>query len=162
MNPAELATARRIEEAFAGNPAFRKLDQRVFIVKQGSTFVMMNIGAMDEERAQVRCVAQLVKGVNMTMELAIELLKMNTRLRFGSFAYGEPARLVLITHSLLGGDTLDREELTAALSDLAQMADEWDDYIIERFGGQRMQDLLEASAIGKLFSDPDPSAFPAP
>jgi hypothetical protein len=160
MNPAEQATARRIEEAFAGNPAFRKLDARVFIAKQGSTFVMMNIVPIDAERAQVRCVAQLVKGVNMTMELAVLLLKMNTRLRFGSFAYGEPAQLVLITHALLGGETLDREELVAALSDLSQMADEWDDYIIENFGGQRMQDLLEASDIGKLFADPGISAFP--
>ncbi|HUH02891.1 MAG TPA: YbjN domain-containing protein [Kofleriaceae bacterium] len=159
MTPAELATAQRIESALAGNPAFRKLDDRVYVVKQGSTFVMLNIAPIDDTRAQVRCVAQLVKGVDMTLELALELLSMNTRLRFGSFAYAAPASLVLITHSLLGGDTLDTEEVLATLADLAVMADQWDDHIISRFGGQRMQDLLDKSAIGKLFADPNSDAF---
>jgi hypothetical protein len=159
MNHAEQVTAQRIEAAMAGNPAFKKLDERVYIVKQGSTFVMLNIGALDEERAQVRCIAQLVKGVNMTPELALELLQHNTRLRFGAFAYAEGAQLVLITHSLLGGETLDPEELTSTLADMARLADEHDDDIIARYGGQRMSDLLEASQIGQLFRDPDASAF---
>lgn len=141
----------RIEGAFGNNPAFRKLDERVFIVKQGSTFVMLNIVPMEGERAQIRCIAQLVKGVNMTPELALQLLEMNSSLRFGAFAYAERARLVLLTHSLLGGTTLDPEELVAALQDLATVADEYDDKIIESHGGQRMRDLLEASNIGKLF-----------
>ena len=34
-----------------------------------------------------------------------------------------------------------------------------DDIIIAKYGGQRMTDLLEASQLGKLFSDPDASAF---
>ena len=159
MTPAEQITVERIEEALYGNPAVRKLDDRVFVVKQGSTFIMMNVEALDEERAQVRCIAQLVKGVNMTPELAYELLQQNTRLRFGAFAYAERARLVLITHSLLGGSTLDAEEVQETLSDIAVLADEYDDQIISRFGGERMSDLLEASQIGKLFTEPDPSAF---
>jgi hypothetical protein len=159
MNPAEQVTAQRIERALAGNPAFKKLDERVYIVKQGSTFVMLNIGALDENRAQVRCIAQLVKGVTMTPDLALELLKLNTRLRFGAFGYAEGARLVLITHSLLGGETLDPEELTSTLADMAKLADEYDDEIIASYGGQRMSDLLEASEIGRLFRDPDASAF---
>ena len=159
MTEAERITAQRIEQAFAGNQAFRKLDDRVFIVKQGSTFVMLNVAALDASRAQVRCIAQLVKGVTMTNELALELLKMNTRLRFGAFAYADGAHLVLITHSLLGGATLDPEELIATVEDMALLADEHDDDIIARFGGQRMSDLLEASKIGQLFRDPNANAF---
>lgn len=159
MTEAERITAERIEQAFAGNQAFRKLDDRVFIVKQGSTFVMLNVASLDASRAQVRCIAQLVKGVTMTNELALELLKMNTRLRFGAFAYADGAHLVLITHSLLGGATLDPEELTATIEDMALLADEHDDDIIARFGGQRMSDLLEASKIGQLFRDPNANAF---
>lgn len=153
MNPAELATVQRIESAFGANPAFKKLDERVFIVKQGSTFVMLTIVPMDGDRAQIRCIAQLVKGVNMTPELALDLLKMNANLRFGAFAYADRASLVLLTHSLLGGETLDPEELIAALQDLATVADDYDDKILASHGGQRMRDLLEASQIGKLFRD---------
>jgi len=159
MNPSEKLTAQRIERAFAGNAAFRKLDDRVFIVKQGSTFVMVSVAPMSGDRAQVRCIAQLVKGVNMTNELALELLKMNTRMSFGAFAYADGAKLVLITHSLLGGSTLDAEELTSTIEDMALLADEHDDDIIARFGGQRMSDLLEASKIGQLFRDPNADAF---
>jgi hypothetical protein len=159
MTPAELATVQRIEATFAGNPAFRKLDERVFIVKQGSTFVMLNVVPMEGERAQIRCIAQLVKGVSMTPELALDLLKQNANLRFGAFAFAERASLILITHSLLGGDTLDAEELLAALSDLAVLADQYDDQIISQFGGQRMSDILEASKIGQLFRDADKNAF---
>jgi len=159
MNASEQVTAQRIEQAFEGNPAFRKLDDRVFIVKQGSTFVMLNVTPMSRDRAQVRCIAQLVKGVSMTNDLAVELLQMNTRLSFGAFAYAEGAKLVLITHSLLGGDTLDPDELVAAIEDMALLADEHDDDIIARFGGQRMSDLLEASKIGQLFRDPGADAF---
>lgn len=153
MNAAEQATVARIEGAFGRNPAFKKLDERVFIVKQGSTFVMLNIVPMEGERAQIRCIAQLVKGVNMTPELALDLLKSNAGLRFGAFAYADRASLILLTHSLLGGPTLDPEELIASLQDLATVADEYDDKIIASHGGQRMRDLLEASNIGKLFRD---------
>jgi hypothetical protein len=155
---AEQITGQRIEAAFARNPAFRKLDEGAYIVKQGSTFVMLTVLPLEGDRAQVRCIAQLVKGVNMTPELALELLRLNTRLRFGAFAYAEGKRLVLLTHSLLGGQTLDPEEIAAALADLATVADEQDDHIIAHWGGQRMQDLLEASEIGRLFAQ-NTSAF---
>jgi len=159
VNKAEEVTIQRVEAAFQGNAAFRQLDKKAFVVKQGSTLVMLHVSAIDEERAQVRCIAQLVKGVELTPELAYELLALNTRLRFGAFAVAAGRGLVLITHSLLGGETLDPEELASTISDLALVADQYDDEIIERFGGQRMQDLLEASEIGKLF-DPDVDAFP--
>jgi hypothetical protein len=119
---------------------------------------MLTVVPIDHERSQVRCIAQLVKGVNMAPDLSLELLKLNTRLRFGAFAYAEGKQLVLLTHSLLGGPTLDPEEIAAALIDLATVADEQDDEIIARWGGQRMQDLLEASAVGKMFA-PGASAF---
>ncbi len=151
MNAKERSTVERIERALKGNPAHRKLDERVFVVKQGSTFVMLNVVPMENERAQVRCIAQLVKGVNMNPELALYLLKTNAQLRFGAFAYAERASLVLITHSLLGGDTLDPQELLATVADLAVLADQYDDEIIAKHGGQRMSDLLEASQLGKLF-----------
>ena len=159
MNPAQKRTAEVIEQTLGRNPAYRKLADHLFIVKQGSTFVMINVVAMGAERAQVRCVAQLVKGVTMTQELAIELLQLNAKLRFGAFAYEPNGSLLLFIHSLLGGDTLDAVELTTSLADVALVADEYDEKIIAKHGGNTMKDLLQESALRQIFSDNDPDAF---
>ena len=160
MSAAETVTQDLIEATLSDNPAYRKLDDRLYIVKQGSTFVMINVVNLNDGRAQVRCVAQLVKGVTMTEALAVDLLKLNTKLRFGAFAYEESGKLILFVHSILGGETLDREELVATVSDVALLADEYDDKIIEKHGGQTMKDLLEEAALESLVSNADVSAFP--
>lgn len=159
MTDQEELTATRIDAALSGNTAYRRLGPSQFLVKQGSTFVMLTAQLMENGQAQVRCLAQLVKGVNMTPELAYELLRLNTQIHFGAFGYSAPAQLVLLTNSLLGGETLDAAEITSTLESLVRVADEYDDLIIQRYGGQRMTDLLEASELGKLFSNPNASAF---
>ncbi len=159
MTELEELTATRIDAALSGNTAYKRLGPSQFLVKQGSTFVMLTAQLMNDGKPQVRCLAQLVKGVNMTPELAYELLRLNTQINFGAFGYSAPAQLVLLTNSLLGGATLDAEEITSTLESLVRVADEYDDIIIEKYGGQRMTDILEASELGKLFSDPNASAF---
>jgi hypothetical protein len=94
----------------------------------------------------------------MESQLALQLLRLNSVLRFGAFAYVKEGELVLFLHSILGGDTLDAPELTATIRDVALIADDWDDKIISRFGGQRMQDLLEESALAKALAT-EPDAF---
>jgi len=160
MNAAETASKALIERTLQDNAAYRKLDERLYIVKQGSTFVMINVVAIGDDRAQVRCVAQLVKGVKMTESLALDLLQLNSKLRFGAFAYEPNGELVLFIHSILGGETLDADELLATVSDVALLADEYDDKIIDKYGGQRMKDLLEEAAIERIVAKADVSAFP--
>lgn len=160
MSAAETATRDLIEATLSDNPAYRKLDSCLYIVKQGSTFVMINIVNLNDDRVQVRCIAQLVKGVTMTEALAVDLLKLNTKLRFGAFAFEENGGLILFVHSILGGETLDREELIATVSDVALLADEYDDKIIEKHGGQTMKDLLEEAALENLVANANISAFP--
>ena len=48
-------------------------------------------------------------------------------------------------------EVLDAEEIRTTLSDLSMLADEFDDEIVEEFGGERMQDLIDASAAAALF-----------
>jgi hypothetical protein len=159
MHDLEELTSTRIDAALSGNAAYKRLGPSQFLVKQGSTFVMITSRLMDNGQPQVRCLAQLVKGVNMTPELAYELLRLNTQIDFGSFGYSARAQLVLLTNSLLGGETLDAAEITSTLESLVRVADTYDDIIIQKYGGQRMTDLLEASNLGKLFADPNVSAF---
>jgi hypothetical protein len=158
MNASESKSCKIIESTLNQNKAYRKIEDRLYIVKQGSSYVMISVVSWGGERAIVRCVAQLVKGVRMEAPLALQLLQLNSVLRFGAFSYVKEDELVLFLHSILGGNTLDPSELLATIRDVALVADEWDDKIIARFGGQRMQDLIEESALTRVLSA-SPDAF---
>jgi hypothetical protein len=65
---------------------------------------------------------------------------------------------VLFLHSILGGPTLDPEELLATVRDVAIIADEYDDRIIKQYGGQTMLELLEEAALERIL-EKSPEAF---
>jgi hypothetical protein len=48
---------------------------------------------------------------------------------------------------MLGGGHMDAKELLATVTDVALIADAYDDRIVARYGGQRMQDVIEESAM---------------
>lgn len=158
MNSAELATIKVIEETLSEHGSYRQIDDHLYVIKQGSTFVMINVVPWGDDKALVRCVAQLVRGCNMDGELAIDLLHLNSQLRFGAFAYEPNERVVMFLHSILGGETLDSTELLATLTDVAIIADEYDGQIIDLYGGQTMHDLLEDQALINIL-DTDPTEF---
>lgn len=158
MNAAEIATVLVIEDTLQNSSAYRKVDERLHVIKQGSAYVMINVVPWGQDKAMVRCVAQLLKGVDLTKELATQLMTLNAQLRFGAFAYDPQGQLVLFVHSILGGTTLDPEELLATVSDVALIADEYDDRIMDKHGGQTMRDLLEEAALDGLL-DADPTSF---
>ena len=137
MNAAAKTSCHLIEKTIGKSPAF----------KQGSSIVMINVLAWNADRAVVRCVAQLVKGVSMEVPLALQLLEMNALMRFGAFAYVPAGDVIIFSHTLLGGETLDGEELVTTIRDVAIIADEYDDRIAARYGGQTMQDLLEETVV---------------
>lgn len=159
MNAAVKTSCQTIENALKKSSAFRKIDDGLYVVKQGSSLVMISVLAWNADRALVRCVAQLVKGVNMEVPLAMQLLEMNAMLRFGAFAYVPAGEVVIFSHTLLGGPTLNAEELTATVRDVAIIADEYDDRIAARYGGQTMQELLEESVVEHLRSAPTRDHF---
>lgn len=158
MNSAEMATAILIEETLRNSNAYRKIDQSLYVIKQGSTYVMINVVPWGDNRAMVRCTAQLVKGVDVDGPLAKQLLELNAHLRFGAFAWDPAEHTVLFNHTILGGTTLDSEELMTTLRDVALIADEYDDKLMKKYGGQRMIDLLEEAALERIL-EKDPSSF---
>jgi hypothetical protein len=158
MNPAEVATALVIERTLQDSAAFRKVDDSLYVIKQGSAYVMISVVPWGQDKAMVRATAQLVKGCRMTGDLATQLLELNSHLRFGAFAWESQDNIVLFTHTILGGTTLDPDELIATLSDVALIADEYDDKLMQKYGGQRMLDLLEEAAIERIM-EKDPEGF---
>ena len=158
MNPAEVATSLLIEKTLQKSSAYRKIDDTLYVIKQGSAYVMISVVPWGANRAMLRCTSQLVKGVNIDGPLALQLLELNAHLRFGAFAWDPAEEVVLFTHTMLGGTTLDPDELMATLSDVALIADEYDDKLMKKSGGQRMLDLLEEAAIENLM-DKHPDKF---
>lgn len=150
MNPAEVATALTIERTLEASPAYRKVDDTLYVIKQGSAYVMISVVPWGKDKAMVRCTAQLVKGIEIDGSLALQLLELNGFLRFGSFAWDPQEETVLFVHTILGGPTLDPDELMATLRDVALIADEYDDKLVEKYGGQRMLDLLEEAALERI------------
>jgi hypothetical protein len=148
-------TVARIEGTLANSPAFTRVDKHFYVVKQGTAYVTIHVLPWEPGRALVRLVAQLARGVEMTPDLALKLLRLNARLRFGAFGFVSQGSCVVFAHTLLGGETLDQEEILTALHDLSMLADEFDDRIVEEAGGERMQDLIDASAAASFFSGLD-------
>jgi hypothetical protein len=149
------ASCLHIEKTLGKSPAYRKVDDRLYVVKQGSSYVMISVvpsGAKGkpEDRALVRVVAQVVAGVRPEPSLFRQLLILNGQLRFGSFPEGS---LIMFGHTILGGDGMDSKELLVTVHDVALIADEYDDRIVARYGGARMQDVIEEKAMSHLFGD---------
>ncbi len=152
------ASCAHIEKILGKSQAYRKVDDRLYVVKQGSSYVMISVvpsgpKGKAEERALVRVVAQVVAGVRPEPSLFRQLLILNGQLRFGAFAYIPDGNLIMFGHSILGGTTMDDKELVATVHDVALVADEYDDRIVARYGGARMQDVIEEKAMSHLFGD---------
>jgi hypothetical protein len=157
------ASREQIEKTLGKSPAFRKVEEDLYVVKQGSSYVMISVNATGpkskhNERALVRVVAQVVSGVRPEASLFRQLLILNSKLRFGAFAYLPEGDVVLFAHSILGGPDMDPKELIATVHDVALVADEYDDRIVARYGGARMQDIIEESALAHIFGHGEASS----
>ena len=146
---AVLASSQRIEKMLGDNPAYRKVEEGFFVIKQGSSRVMIRVHPW-KDHAVIRLAAQLVKGVTMEAPLALELLELNAVLRFGSFAYVPAGEAVILCYTLVDRELASREEFLETIRDFAFVADEYDDRIASRYGGQTMEDLLEESVLEHL------------
>lgn len=150
MNDAVRRSCAVLEQVLSVSPAFQRIDKNFYVVRQGSAYVYIMVVDWGNDRALVRFVAQLARGVDMNPDLAMKLLRLNARMRFGAFGFVRDGSCVTFGHTLLGGDGLDSAEVLATLRDVALIADEYDDQIIEEAGGQTMQQLLEESALKAL------------
>ena len=153
MSDAVAITCATIENALSKSHAYKKVDEGLYVVRQGSAYVMISVVATNDNDAIVRCLAQLVRGVKLTPALGRKLLTLNARLRLGAFGYVPDGDVITFAHSILGGATMDIEELTATVRDVALLADEFDDRIVAEGGGMRMQDILEEEALRNIQRD---------
>ena len=108
-------------------------------MKEGSTFVYILVKEESEEEWVV-FYSLVVKGAKITKELMSDLLCENASLPFGAF--GLMGDYIVFKHCILGGQHMDESEFMQSLNSVAGRADEYDNKIIEKFGGKTAMDKL--------------------
>lgn len=112
-----------------------------FYLEYGSTIVEISIDPYQQDDAVIEIVAFCVYNVEQTLELTRELLVFNAELPIGAFSMVNND--IFYSHAFLGR-RLDPDQLIASLDVVAMVADEYDDRIVAKYGGERAVDRLRS------------------
>ena len=107
----------------------------------GSARVFVDVLPVLDDSTAVRASSPVLSDIDLTDELALHLLGLETSTPFGSFLYVPARREVWFQHVVLGDD-LDLTEFKSAIDVVATSADEHDDELQAKFGGKRYADLV--------------------
>lgn len=121
-------------DLFSDTP-WEKLDEAGFGLFMGSAWVEVQIYPWDEDDSIINVKSVVVTGAELTQDLLLYLLRENDELQFGAFAIS-PKGEILFQHTIVGS-TCDPGELEASVREVLELADEYDDRITVRWGGQR-------------------------
>ena len=128
-----------ISELFGGS-VLRKPDAPVVGVMYGSAFAQIGIFSWGEHDAVITTRSYVVTEVELTPELMRYLLHENLGMRFGAFGIDDEGDIIF-EHTIVGS-TCDQKELESSVVHVARTADEYDDIIVEKWGGERALDQI--------------------
>lgn len=137
-------TYREVEEylpEFFDDP-FHDEQNGHFYVRYGSTVLEISVDPYGPKEAVVKIMSHCVQGAQVDEGLLKGLLELNHSLAFGAFSVVDDD--VYFSHSLFGR-TLTARELLSAIAAVANVADEYDDRIAARYGGQTALELIQES-----------------
>lgn len=118
-------------------------EQPVFIVPHGSSITQVVVLPWGSDDAVIRGMAWVVQGVELSEDLLLHLLRMNSSFRFGAFGLDADDD-IFFTYSIVGS-TADKEELRALTLAVAGTADGEDDKIVAKWGGLTAVDKLKST-----------------
>ncbi len=118
-----------------GDGIMTREDRPVIGVRHGSAFAQVGVVPWGDSDTTVTTRAYVVTDVELTPELLHYLLTRNEGMPFGAFAVDRDGD-ILFEHSIVGS-TCDRKELEASVKAVLATADQYDDEIVERWGGRR-------------------------
>lgn len=110
----------------------------LFSVAVGSAMTQIGVSAWGDDDATITVRSYVVTGAEMNAELMKFLLRENDRMRFGAYGLDEDED-IFFEHTIVGS-TCDKEELKASVVAVVMTADDADDKIIAKWGGQRAVD----------------------
>jgi hypothetical protein len=122
-------------------------DRPRFQVSYGSAIVDIEVSNWafhpwnaEREMAIVTASSCVTQGSLLTTELTQYLLRENRRMRFGGFQLDENFN-IWFSHSILGGEHMDLTELQSCILAVVTIADNYDDALVQEFGGKRSIDI---------------------
>jgi len=125
-----------MDDLFSQFP-WEKLDLPGFGLFLGSAWVEVRIYPWGND-AIINTRSHVVTGAVITPELQNFLLQKNAEMLFGAFSLNTEGD-VLFEHTIVGS-SCDPEELEASVMAVLKIADEYDDQIVTRWGGERALD----------------------
>src|ERR1041385_4184544 len=114
-----------------------------FYLKYGSTVLKISIEPYEEDDAVIEILAFCVQDVEPTFELTQELLRLNSEVLLGAFSMD--GRDIFFSHSFLGR-RLRPEQLIASLDAVASTSDEYDEQLVDAYGGETALERLRSNA----------------
>lgn len=110
-----------------------------FYVRYGSTVLEISVDPYGPEEANVEVIAYCVQGVDPREELLVGLLELNHELPIGAFSL--VGKDIFVSHSIFGR-SVSRSSLITAISAVATVSDDYDDRIVQKYGGQTALDRI--------------------
>ena len=111
-----------------------------FYVRYGTTVLEISVEPYGPEEAVVTVMSYCVQGVEVSEELLLGLLELNHQLQFGSFSL--VGTDIFFAYSIFG-HSLERRNLLGAIAAVATVADDYDDRIVARYGGQTALERIQ-------------------
>ena len=126
-----------------GDFATPREDMPIITVYVGSAIAQVGVFSWGENDATVTSRAYVVTGADLTQDLMKYLLNETADMRFGGFGLDNDGD-ILFQHAIVGSRA-DKEELRASVMAVIITADEYDDKIVARWGGQRALDRVSTT-----------------
>ena len=111
-----------------------------FYVRYGTTVLEISVEPYGPEEAMVTIMSYCVQDVEVEDDLLLGLLELNHQLLCGSFSV--VGSDIFFAHSLFGS-SLEPRDLLRAITSVATLADDYDDRIVARYGGQTALEKIQ-------------------
>lgn len=111
-----------------------------FYVRYGTTVLEISVEPYGADEVVVRIMSYCVQGVDTAEDLLLGLLELNHNLAIGHFSLVDDD--VYFSHSLFGRD-LEPRDLLRAITAVANVADDYDDRIVAKYGGQTALERIQ-------------------
>jgi len=114
-------------------------DNAHFYVGYGSTVLEISVEPYGPEEITVEVTAYCVQGLDLNEDLLLGLLELNHTLPVGAFSL--VGKDLFFSQSIFGR-SIDRKNLLGTIAAVADVSDEYDDRIVEKYGGQTALDRI--------------------
>lgn len=128
-----------VKEIF-GDFAMERQDSPAFGIMIGTAYAQTGVFPWGKDDATITTRSYVVTGTDLTNDLMLFLLNENDRMRFGAFGV-DADKDIFFEHTIVGS-TCDKEELKASILAVVMTADQYDEKIVSKWGGQTARDRM--------------------